>query len=317
MTFLISRILVATDFSTSAGRALEYARVVARLWAAELHVLHVLEWYPGMDRDHAVNRMYLSDRRKEADQQFIGIKEQFTASAVSLQTQTAVGVPSEQIEHVANALSADLIVLGTHGRTGLQHILLGSTAERIVRIAPCPVLAVRTQPRETGAVAAAGSGSAVTIRRVLVPIDFSICSLDALEYAAHFAKQIGASVTLLHTLEPVAYNLDFTLDYASGRERAYWQGRLDVLQAILASNRIKVDCVLRAGRPAEAVASFLKEQPHDLVIMGTHGRRGISHLLMGSVAEATLRLAPCPVLTVRKPPFSAHHQRLLPTGDTG
>jgi nucleotide-binding universal stress UspA family protein len=84
MAFLITRILLATDFSTSATRALRYALVLAQSWVAELHVLHVLEWFPGMDPEHAVNRMNLSERRKEADQQFLRIKDQATASDVSL-----------------------------------------------------------------------------------------------------------------------------------------------------------------------------------------------------------------------------------------
>jgi nucleotide-binding universal stress UspA family protein len=310
MVALVTRILAATDFSPTADRAMEYALSMAQSWNAELHVLHVVEWYPGMDPDHAVNRMYLTERRQEADRQFQRIKEKFSIIGRTVQPQTVVGVPSEQIEHIARALSADLIVLGTQGRTGLEHILFGSTAERIVRSAPCPVVTVRTYSKDIGI--DEQSGSRMSVDRILAPIDFSTCSLDALEYSAHFAKATGALVTLLHSLEPIAYNLDFTLDNSHRRERAYWEDRLDVLRAILESNGVRVECALRTGRPAESVASFLKQRPHDLVIMGTHGRRGMGHLLVGSVAEMTLRFASCPVLTIRRSPFGPHHERLLP-----
>ncbi len=84
---------------------------------------------------------------------------------------------------------------------------------------------------------------------------------------------------------------------------------------MLTSNRIKADQVLKAGLPIESIVGYAREKGHDLVIMGTHGRRGISHMLTGSVAEAMLRLAPCPVLTVRKPAFGPDHERIVPAGE--
>ncbi len=230
MKSLITRVLLATDFSPCAARALEYALAVTALWNAELHALHVLEFYPGMDPEYPVNQMYLDELRKDADRQFIDVEKHAADSGVSIRKRIEFGIPSQRIEHVSKELQADLIILGTHGRTGLQHVLAGSTAERVVRTGPCPVLSVKTGPMDAARSASAPADRIVVIRRILVPIDFSECSLDALEYATRFAKHMGASVTILHTLEPVPYNLDFTLHHSSGlerKERLICEGRLE------------------------------------------------------------------------------------------
>ena len=317
MKSLMTRVLLATDFSPCAARALEYALAVTSSWKAELHVLHVLEFYPGMDPEYPVNQMYLDELRKDADRQFIDVEKHAAGSGVSIRKRIEFGIPSQRIETVATEQQADLIILGTHGRTGLQHVLVGSTAERVVRTGPCPVLSVKTGRIPASGPATDAADRPVTIRRILVPIDFSECSLDALEYATQFAKHMGASVTILHTLEPVPYNLDFTLHHSQDwrEKKDYLQGRLEVLCAMLTSNRIRADQVLKAGLPTESIVGYAREQGHDLVIMGTHGRRGISHMLTGSVAEAMLRLAPCPVLTVRKPAFGPDHERIVPAGE--
>lgn len=95
MTALVTRILMATDFSLTADRAMDYALSLAQSWDAELHVLHVVEWHPGMDPRHAINRTYPGERREEADRQFEHIKAQFPVTGRTVQPQTAVGVPSE------------------------------------------------------------------------------------------------------------------------------------------------------------------------------------------------------------------------------
>jgi nucleotide-binding universal stress UspA family protein len=218
---------------------------------------------------------------------------------------------------VAGELKVDLIVMGTHGRTGLEHILVGSTAERVVRTAPCPVLSVKAG-RDEPPQAAIQVGH-LGIRRLMIPVDFSASSLDVLEYGVQFAKHLGASVTILHVLEPVAYGLDFTLGRPAERreQKDHFKGRLEVLCALCTSNGVKAEPVLKAGLPADSIREYVDREKPDLVIMGTHGRRGISRLLSGSVAEGVLRLASCPVLTVRNPSFDPDHQRIMPAGDDG
>jgi nucleotide-binding universal stress UspA family protein len=155
----------------------------------------------------------------------------------------------------------------------------------------------------------------VTLERILVPVDFSACSLDALEYAVVVAQQAKASLMLLHVLEPVSYGLDFTLGHSRTRElvRENWTKRLEDLASSLKVTDIPVEVRLRGGLPADSILDSAQTLPCDLIVMGTHGRRGISHAISGSVAEAVLRKALCPVLTVRSPKFGPGHSRVIPT----
>ena len=314
MTALINRVLLATDFSDSATLAQEYAALVANAFGASLEVVHVLELYPGMDPDYAVNQVYLDQLRKETDQKLEDLVSRLIQRRLRAKGTQVLGIPSQRINAIAKELETDLVILGTRGRTGLEHILLGSTAERVVQGAPCPVLTVRLPQKPAQAAAAEGKKVPPGIRRILAPVDFSDCSLEALEYAVQVAATFRAAVTILHVMEPVAYGLDFTLLHATEgrrlRERA--ELRLSGFCLALKSHGLTVEQVVRGGMPSDAILGFARELGSDLIVMGTHGRRGISHLMSGSVAEAVLRQASCPVLTVKSPKFSPGHRRLLP-----
>ena len=311
---MIKRILFATDFSQWARRAEDYACALACSWRASLTVLSVAEFPPGLNPDYPVNQQYLADLLKNASSQLVDLKGRAERRGIAVTTRMATGIPSEEVITAARAEDSDLIVVGTKGKTGLAHVLLGSTAERVIRGAPCPVLTVRMEPADTEQEVGALSRS-VTLERLLVPVDFSACSLEALEYAAVVAQQAKASLMLLHVLEPVSYGLDFTLGHSRTREqvRETWTKRLEELAASLRVRQVPVASQLRGGLPADSILDAAQTLPCDLIVMGTHGRRGISHVFSGSVAEAVLRKASCPVLTVRNPKFGPGHRRVIPT----
>lgn len=305
------RILFATDLSRSAEGAEVYASTLAASWGATLTVMKVLEFPPGLDPENPVNRMYLAELMKEASQGLVEVKKRTSVQGVAAQTRIATGIPSEEVLAAASAEGTDLIVVGTVGKTGVAHVLLGSTAERIIRNAPCPVLAVRTErsrPEQSS-----GTLPPVKLGRLLVPVDFSDCSLDALEYAVIVAQRAKASLTLLHVMEPVSYGLDFTLPHPDKRERMREAitSRLDGLVSALASTQVTADYLLRGGLPNDSILEAARTGSADLIVMGTHGRRGLSHVFYGSVAESVLRQAHCPVLTVRSPKFHQEHRRIL------
>lgn len=304
----IQRILLATDFSSWARSAEEYASSLAASWRAHLTVMSVLEFPPGLNPDYPVNQQYLTDRTRETSEQLAEFKQRLAPRGIDVSTRIATGLPSEQVVAAAQVEESDLIVVGTRGKTGLAHVLLGSTAERVIRTAPCPVLAVHQAKDGT-----THAGGGIGLDRILVPIDFSDCSLDALEYAAVVARQAKASLELLHVLEPVSYGLDFTLGRAEEREqkRERMTKRLHDLSAALAAAGLTVKHHLRGGMPVDSILDAARTLPSDLIVMGTHGRRGLSHVMAGSVAEAVLRRAVCPVLTVRSPKFSPGHRRLI------
>jgi nucleotide-binding universal stress UspA family protein len=203
------------------------------------------------------------------------------------------GSPAHVIVEHAQSLAADLIVMGTHGRGGMAHLLLGSVAERIVRTAACPVLTIRSAVRQP-------------IRRILVPTDFSATSDAALEWAELLAQRFGATLQLLHVLadpflaEGLAAEAYITeappLRTAMLRDA---QTRLDERAVKSEQRPVPVDTEALFGHGAKTVAEYAANRDVDLIVMGTHGRTGIAHLLLGSFAEKLVRTAPCPVLTVR------------------
>lgn len=308
MTMSINRLLLATDFSEWARRAEDYACSLASSWRAPLTVITVLEFPPGLNPDYPVNQQYLTYRMGEASEQLAGFKARAIRRGIVATTRIATGIPSEEVNAAALAEGSELIVMGTRGKSGLAHVLLGSTAERVIRTAPCPVLAVHMTKDEMPV-----EHAGMSLNRILVPIDFSDCSLDALEYATVVAKQAKASIELLHVLEPLAYGLDFTLSHADERKhkRELLIKRLEDLSAALSAAGIAVKSHVRGGVPADSILDDARALPSDLIVMGTHGRRGLSHVMAGSVAEGVLRRAHCPVLTVRSPKFSPSHQRLV------
>jgi nucleotide-binding universal stress UspA family protein len=150
-----------------------------------------------------------------------------------------------------------------------------------------------------------------TITRILVPVDFEETSREALAYAAMLAERMGAALSLVHVFDDVYASGAYAPDvYAplppAVRERVIGelQQKLSALLPATGGHRNRADVIV--GTPANGIVESAREQGADLIVMGTHGRRGLSHALLGSVAERVLRTASCPVLTVRRPASAAH-----------
>lgn len=306
------RLLLATDGSQGSAVAAEYAFALARSWGASLTLMNVLECPPGLDPQNPVNQLYVTELMKQATNELVALKARAVERGISAQTRIATGIPSEEVLAVATGEAPDLIVVGTGGKTGLAHVLLGSTAERIIRGAPCPVLAVRAHPY--GEEQAVGNRRDPThLERILVPVDCSDCSLDAVEYAALVAQRSKAALTLLHVLEPISYGLDFTFPDRAKREsiKAGHTKRLSDLVSALASAGVPSEFLILGGLPTDSILDAARTQSADLIVMGTHGRRGLSHAFVGSIAESVLRKSSCPVLMVRSPKFRPDHRRVV------
>jgi nucleotide-binding universal stress UspA family protein len=306
------RLLLATDGSQGSAVAEDYAFALAQSWGASLTVMNVLECPPGLDPENPVNQLYLTELMKQATSKLVALKARAVDRGISVHTRIATGIPSEEVLSVATGEDPDLIVVGTRGKTGLAHVLLGSTAERIIRGAPCPVLAARAAGQGREPVENSRRGPA-DLERILVAVDFSDCSLDALEYAALVAQRSKASLTLLHVLEPISYGLDFTLPHRATREsiKAGHTKRLSDLVSALTTAGVPSEFLILGGLPTDSILDAARTQTADLIVMGTHGRRGLSHALFGSIAESVLRKSSCPVLMVRSPKFRPDHRRVV------
>jgi len=143
------------------------------------------------------------------------------------------------------------------------------------------------------------------IKRIVVPVDFSETSLRALDYAVQLSRPLNARLTVVHVVEPVYYPMAGDLDGLGLNLSAVYteieraaRARMTQLAAKLKARRIVVRTLLTHGTPHHVIVESAKKLKADLIIMSTHGRTGLSHALMGSVAERVVRLAGCPVLTV-------------------
>lgn len=144
------------------------------------------------------------------------------------------------------------------------------------------------------------------IKRILVPLDFSPPSLKALDYAADFAKPLGADLYVLFVIEPIYYAVPDLAGAAAGsvgglldEQRKSAKQQLERLQARYARKNVALRTLQQTGTPYQAICDAAKTLKADLIVMSTHGRTGVSHMLMGSVAERVVRTAACPVLTIR------------------
>jgi len=153
------------------------------------------------------------------------------------------------------------------------------------------------------------------MQRILIPIDFSDTSMAAAEYGCELAARLGASVTLLNVFsagivampDAVYSPTEAELDAMSHAARAHLQS----LAAKLERERLSIECVALEGLASDAICAFAAREHADLIVMGTHGRSGLSHLLLGSVAEHVLRHASCPVLTIGRASAQAAHVAAL------
>ena len=310
-TPLITRILFATDFSDDAARAQEYAMYLATAWDAKVDVLHVIEAPAWLNADAATVAV-VEQVRIAAARQLEQVRDHMVRSGISAKVRQVLGNPHEHICLATKDNGVDLVVLGVQGRTNLLYGLIGSTAERVVKDGPCPVLTVPGLLEEVGKPSTASRQ--VPVRHILAPLDFSSSSLDAVEYAIHLAKGLDATVTLMHVLEPVCYDLDCGLGMIEGEagKRDHWTRELTELTQLATSFGLQADFEISGGIPSDAILACALRHQSDLIVMGTHGRRGLTDGRFGSVAEAVLRRTTCPILTVKMPKFAADHRRVMP-----
>jgi len=145
-----------------------------------------------------------------------------------------------------------------------------------------------------------------TIKKVLVPIDFSDYSKSALRYAVNFAKSFNAEILLIYVVEPIIYPPDFSMgQIAMPTIITDWDNRakeeLDKLAKNEITNNGNVKTIIKTGKPFAEIIETAKEEDIDLIIIATHGHSGVEYILFGSTAEKVVRKAPCPVLTLREP----------------
>jgi nucleotide-binding universal stress UspA family protein len=278
--------------------ALDYAVSIAKQFHAAIHLLHV---YPP-DEASAPGAGHLLFESAEAmerlNEELTGIHRKHAPTFRPENCHIRGGRPHQKIVQLAREIDADLITLSTRGHSGLKHLLLGSTAERVVRSAPCPVLVARKRKQRSKA-----SREEFAIRTVLVPTDFSQCSLAGTEYAAFLARKLNATLRLFHAMYP--YTNYVFVDRAgvrlSGLAEAMEETvrqEMDALKKMDFLRGLPVQTEILPGAAVDEICAAAGDPEVDLIITSTHGRTGLKHALIGSVAEHVVRYAEAPALVV-------------------
>jgi nucleotide-binding universal stress UspA family protein len=303
----IQNILVPTDFSQMSVQAIPFARQLAQRFGASIHLAHVHEFsytanfvpsaspivpFSFMPYEHDIEQAILKELESVADD----------CGMSSAHCHVLTGAPPfDEICRLAQTIPADLIIMPTHGRTGLKHVFVGSTAERIVQHSSCPVLVTR------GNSARSNNGSRFRMRTILVPVDFSSCSREGLRYAISFANEFGAKIILLHaTYLGYIYSSEGTAMYdipglqKTARKTA--ERKMRELVRSVNFGVVKSEAVFTEGSPVLDICQFAKDHDVDLIITSTHGLTGLKHVLIGSIAEQVVRHAPCSVFVVPSHP---------------
>ena len=294
------RIIHPSDFSRASRPAFRKALGLARDGRAQLTIMHVLPVLPMLPDIYVAATTYnelLQGQRVAAQKELDRLVRE--AKAAGIRTQgllVDVGVAAERITRLAKSRRADLIVMGTHGRTGVRRALMGSVAARVLTMAPCPVLTVsRMRGRDRGA---------AMIRRILSASDFSPASRPAFAKAVDLARATRAELTVAHVLTPpLPVLIDGSMSPQAWRAmntaaRRDGQRQLEGLVSRAKRAGVRARALLLEGVAAERIVRAATSRHADMIVMGTHGRTGFARLLAGSVANRVISQARCPVLTI-------------------
>lgn len=284
----LSHIVYATDFSSIASAAVPYAAQLARRYGGRIHAVHVRsiqaygvappESWPALKE---ASEVQAKEEAERLDRLFQGVEHDSTVTE---------GDVWEVLSKLIDEKHADLVVMGTHGRQGLGKLLLGSTAENVLRRAACPVLTV--SPRVV-----VGPERAVEMKRILFPTDFSPASEAAAAYAISLAQENQANLDLLHVIaKPKTGELVLAQELVRGTV-----GRMRALLPPEAGLWCEPAFLVQEGDPAEWILKTAKDHGADMIVLGVKRLQGgfhAAHHVPWATAHKIIASAPCPVLTV-------------------
>jgi nucleotide-binding universal stress UspA family protein len=284
----LKNVLFATDFSAPSNAALPYALAVAHQYGAKLHAAHVLS--PEAYLLAAPESWPFLQQLEEQQQQLAAERLEAQLREVPHQVLSSVGDISDVLFRLVREQEIDLLVLGTHGRSGLKKLFMGSVAEKIFRQSPCPVLTVGPHIRH-------GAHGLVDFNTILFATDFSEESAAALPYAVSLAQQRQSRLLVLHVLEQVdsgAVDLDANANFVVRRMEEMVPADPDLW--------FHPEYLVEFGPPAQQILAAAASHAADLIVLGVRSASGhsdsVTHFAH-TTAQSVLAQANCPVLTVR------------------
>lgn len=281
------KILCPVDFSETSKEAFEYAKTFAELFGAELTLLHVVpsvaEAYTALMPGFPV---YGPETEKDVKEDFNEFTHDWSGKVEKV---IRPGTASLEIIEFAQEEKFDLIIQGSKGRSKLERLLLGATGEKVIRKAQCPVLTVHQKP------------NALPIRRILLPTDFSEHSYAVIPFVAAIAQKFKAEVYILHVVE-IGQTFDKEkqkeeYDYFEQvKQKLFDEWEIPTEFDTLVTQKFIRHHVESAGY---GILEFAQDFDIDLITMATHGRSGLSHVLLGSTTEKLVKISHCPVLSIK------------------
>ena len=254
------------------------------------HVVQPLtSTYPYYAFPDAINEVFWN-LETSADQKLSELMSAHHGNGLETRRFVHKGSVPDCILAFAENQGVDLIVMGTHGRHGFDHLTMGSVAEKVLRKAHCPVLVVRNPAHDF--VNPDDVADPVRLKKVLFCTDFSEYSSRAFTYALSLAMEYNAELTLLHVLEDVPPTDDLQ------KSEVEIMRKLEELAPPEASDWCKVQAAVRIGKPYQQILQMALENDTDLVVMGVRGRNVVDLALFGSTTHRVIQLGTCPVLAV-------------------
>lgn len=295
----INRILCPVDFSGHSRLALDYATVLARWYEAEVVALHAyaIAMVPAtIGAMPAMTTVGVPLTREEIERDLETFVRPAQAAEVKTTATVTTGGPARTILETADRIQASLIVMGTHGASGFERLVLGSVTEKVLRKARCPVLVV---PRN----ADAPGGPKPLFRRILCANDFSPCSNKAISYGLSLAEEAGGALTFLHVVEGLDHepveNAHFNVPEYRQHLISDAERRLRALVPTETRTWCACSAVVRTGKAYREILDTARTIDADLIVLGVRGRNAVDLALFGSTTNHVVRSAECPVLTVR------------------
>lgn len=282
---MFDNILVPTDGSDCAQVAAGYAADLATRYEARVHALCVAD---SRTLENAPQSDQIKRERAEVAERTCN---DLSVSGVPVEQAVRTDVPHRAILRYTTEQDIDLVVMGTHGRTGVERYLLGSVTEKVIRLSDIPVLTVRAED---------DSDATYPYTDILVPTDGSEGAEAALAPAVDIATTYDARIHALSVIDTMALGVDVRSSAILDTLEESAQAAVETIEE--QATRASVSAVKTAtdhGNPYRGIRSYVEEHDIDLVVMGTHGRSGIERYLLGSVTEKVVRLSDVPVLTVR------------------
>jgi nucleotide-binding universal stress UspA family protein len=283
---MFDTILVPTDGSECAQAAVGYAAELATRYDARVHALCVAD---SRTLENAPKYDQIRQEREEVAERTCN---DMSVSGVPVEQAVRTGIPHKAILRYATEQDIDLIVMGTHGRTGVERYLLGSVTEKVVRLSDVPVLTVKTE--DDGDVT-------YPYTDILVPTDGSEGAEAAVGPAVDVASTYDARLHALSVIDTMAMGVDIRSGAILETLEESAQSAVESIETQATEASVSaVETAIEHGNPYRGIHSYVEDHDIDLVVMGTHGRSGIERYLLGSVTEKTVRTSPAPVMTVRQ-----------------